>query len=162
MDGRGTFFINGVNLQRSSWKWKQLLRGHAIGNHTRSHVDLTRVSNGTIRDQLRSSEAIHRRVLGRRGMRIFRPPWGAQDARVRAVAGALGFKRTVLWNVDTLDWRSSATVGSIVARATGARPGSIILMHCNSWRTAKALPAIIRHYKRRGIKLVGLQRILGL
>ncbi len=159
---KGTFFINGVHLQRSPGRWKRILRGHAIGNHTRSHPDLTRLSNAGIREQLRSSEAIHRRALDRRGMRVYRPPYGAQDARVRAVAGGIGFKRTVLWNVDTLDWRSSSTVSSIVARATGARPGSIILMHCNSWKTAKALPAIIRHYQRRGIKLAGLQRVLGL
>lgn len=159
---KGTFFINGTNLRRKPARWRRILRGHAIANHTLSHVDLTRASNATIRYQIHQNEVLHKRLLGRPTQKILRPPYGAYDSRVRSVAGSLGYRWLLLWNVDTLDWSYSASVSGIIARATGARPGSVILMHCSRRATADALPAIIRHYKARGIKLLGIRRVLGL
>lgn len=157
---RGTFFLNGVNLRREPAAWRRILRGQAVGNHTWSHADLTHLGEAAIRAQILHNETVHERILGRPMQKVLRPPYGAEDGRVRSIAGQLGYRRTVIWNVDTLDWRSSATVGSIVSRAIGAPPGSIILMHCGPPETPRALPAIIRHYQGRGIELTGLGRVL--
>ena len=158
----GTFFINGKHIRREPVKWRCILRKQQIGNHTRSHHDLTAQSTEVVRRQIRGNEAIHKRYLDRSMLKVFRPPYGAQNHRVRQIAAASGYRRTVLWNIDTRDWSSAATVSSVVSRAIGARPGSIILMHCARSVTPRALPAIIRHYQARGIKLVGLRRLLGL
>jgi peptidoglycan/xylan/chitin deacetylase (PgdA/CDA1 family) len=157
---RGTFFLNGVNLRKAPDAWRRVLKGQAVGNHTWSHADLTHLSEAAIRAQIVHNETVHERILGRPMLRVLRPPYGAEDGRVRSIAGQLGYRRTVIWNVDTLDWRSSATVGSIVSRAIGAPPGSIILMHCGPLETPRALPAIIRHYQARGIELTGLGHVL--
>ena len=160
-DAKGTFFVNGNNLRLQPAKWRLILKGMPVGNHTRSHKNLTLESSRVVTKQIRENEALHERILGRPMLKVLRPPFGAQDRRVRLLAGQLGYKHTVLWNVDTFDWKASSTVASIVSRAPAARPGSIILMHCGPRATAKALPAIIRHYKARGIELVGLGRLLG-
>jgi peptidoglycan/xylan/chitin deacetylase (PgdA/CDA1 family) len=157
---RGTFFINGVNLRSSPGAWRRILRGQAVGNHTWSHADLTHQADAAVRAQILRNEAVHERILGRPMAKWLRPPYGAEDPRVRRIAGALGYRRTVLWSVDTGDWRSSATVRSIVDRATGAPAGSIILMHCGPEETPLALPAIIRHYQARGLELSGLASLL--
>ena len=122
---RGTFFINGVNLRSAPSAWRRILRGQAVGNHSWSHPDLTHLGDVAVRTQIRRNEALQERLLGRPMLKLLRPPYGAEDPRVRRIAGALGYRRTVLWSVDTGDWRPSATVGSIVDRATGAPPGSI-------------------------------------
>ena len=158
-DAKGTFFVNGNHLRLQPAKWRRILKGMPVGNHTRSHRNLKLESSRVVTKQIRENEALHERILGRPMLKVLRPPYGAHDKRVRRLAGQLGYKHTVLWNVDTLDWKASSTVGSIVSRATNARPGSIILMHCGRRTTAKALPAIIRHYKARGIELVGLGRL---
>jgi peptidoglycan/xylan/chitin deacetylase (PgdA/CDA1 family) len=158
---KGTFFINGNYLKAAPVRWRKILRGQAIANHTRSHRDLTRASDRVVRKQIRENEALHERILGQPMIKVLRPPYGAYDGRVRRIAGQLGYRQIVLWSVDTMDWKSSATVESVVARATGARPGAIILMHCDRAVTAAALPAIIRHYRARGIELLGLRRVLG-
>jgi len=158
----GTFFINGRNLKRAPTTWRRILRGQRVGNHTQSHPDLTRRSDAAVGRQIARNEAVHERILGRPMLKVLRPPYGAHDARVRAIAGALGYRRTVLWNVDTRDWQPTATVDSVVARAIGAPPGSIILMHCGPDVTPRALPAIIRHYQARGIRVAGLDVVLGL
>lgn len=157
-----TFFINGVHLKAQPARWRKILKGMPVGNHTRSHHNLTQVSSTVVRKQIKQNEALHERVLGRKMVKVFRPPYGAYDSRVKRIAGRLGYRRTVLWNVSAADTSPGATRASIIRRTTGARPGSIILMHCARDITAQAVPSIIRHYKRRGIKMVGLDELLGL
>jgi peptidoglycan/xylan/chitin deacetylase (PgdA/CDA1 family) len=158
----GTFFVNGNRLKMAPDAWRDILEGHEVGNHTRSHRNLTREPDDIVRKQIWQNELLHERILGRSMLKVLRPPYGAHDRRVRAIAARLGYTHTVLWSLDTFDWRPSATVSSVVARATGAPAGSIILMHCGPAVTPKALPAIIRHYQRRGLELAGLDRVLRL
>ncbi len=157
---RGTFFINGNYLKSAPSAWRKILRGQAIGNHTRSHRDLTEADDLVARHQIAHNEALHERILGQPMLKVLRPPYGAQDGRVRRIAGELGYVHTVLWSVDSRDWRASATVRSIIRHATGAPPGSIILMHCGPRETPRALGRIIRHYQARGITLAGLDEVL--
>src|SRR5688572_20554756 len=123
---KGTFFINGRNLVRRPDRWRRILAGMPVANHTMTHVDLVTRSNASIRWELTRNEAVHERILGRPMVKMFRPPYMSSNARVRSIAASLGYRRTVLWNVDTRDWEASATTSSIVARAIGAPRGSII------------------------------------
>jgi peptidoglycan-N-acetylglucosamine deacetylase len=156
---KGTFFINGVHLQNAPAAWRSILRGFPVANHTRSHPWLTRISEASIRRQIRTNEGIHRRVLGRSMLKILRPPYGAYDQRVLRIAGELGYRRTLLWDVSSGDTDRGASVSSVVRNATRGRSGSVVLLHCGPSVTPAALPAIIRSYKSRGFKLVGLDRL---
>lgn len=158
----GTFFVNGIHLAKAPSAWRDILAGQQIGNHTRSHLRLTKESDQVVRRQIYQNEGLQERILGRPMLKVLRPPYGAQDARIRRIAGELGYTHTVLWSVDSRDWQRSATVPSIIDRATGAPPGSIILMHCGPKETPRALPRIIEHYQARGITLAGLDVVLGL
>jgi len=158
---KGTFFINAVNLVRKPNKWRRILKGMPVGNHTYSHPDLRTLSDQAIRHQLRKDERVTERILGRPMRALFRPPYGSTDSRVQHIAGQLGYRRTVLWTLDPRDWSSYSSTSEIVARSTGGRPGSIILMHCNRWETAQALPAIIASYRARGIRFVTLPHLFG-
>jgi peptidoglycan/xylan/chitin deacetylase (PgdA/CDA1 family) len=159
-DAIGTFFINGIHLQRDPDKWRRILGDMPVGNHTRSHPFLTREPHPVVRRQIRDNETIHERVLGRPMLKVLRPPYGAHGPRVGRIATELGYDQVVLWSVDTHDWKRGTSARAIVRRATRASPGSIILMHCSRGATARALPAIIRHYRARGIELAGLDVVL--
>jgi peptidoglycan/xylan/chitin deacetylase (PgdA/CDA1 family) len=156
----GTFFVNGIHLASAPSAWRDILAGQQVGNHTRSHLRLTKQSEQVVRRQIVQNEALHERILGRPMLKVLRPPYGAHDARIRGIAGELGYRYTVLWSVDSRDWQRSATVRSIIDRATDAPPGSIILMHCGPRETPLALARIIRHYQARGITLAGLDVVL--
>ncbi len=160
-DAKGTFFINGNYLKAEPAKWKRILAGMPVGNHTRSHHDLTGEPHPVVIKQIRENEALHERILGRPMLKVLRPPYGAYGERVRRIAAQLGYDRIALWSVDTHDWKPTTSARAIVRRATGARPGSVILMHCARNATARALPSIIRHYRARGIELAGLGKVLG-
>lgn len=71
--------------------------------------------------------------------------------------------KTILWNVDTVDWRAPGS-GSIASTAGGASAGSIVLMHDGGGprgQTVAALPSIISSLKRRGLKPVTVSKLLG-
>jgi peptidoglycan/xylan/chitin deacetylase (PgdA/CDA1 family) len=161
-DVSATFFINGVHLNAQPAFWRRILRGFPVGNHTTSHFDLVTQPDSMVRQQIARNEAIHERILGRPMLKVLRPPYGSQDARVRRIAGSLGYQYTIIWSRSAADTSSAATVSSIIRHTTGAPAGAIILMHCAQEVTAAALPSIIRHYQARGIRMVGLDTLLGL
>ncbi len=80
----GTFFLNGVNLRTAPAAWRRILSGQAVGNHTWSHADLTHLGEAAIRAQIRRNETVHERILGRPMLKVLRPPYGAEDGRVRS------------------------------------------------------------------------------
>ena len=89
-----------------------------------------RQPNDVVRKQIENSEAIQERIPGGPMSRLVRPPDGAPDRRVRRIAAELGYRSTVMWNVQPHDRSSKTTASRTVTRATGARRGSIILLHC--------------------------------
>lgn len=159
-DAVGTFFINGRWLKERPQRWRKILEGMEVANHTRSHLDLTREPHPVVIRQIRTNEQIHEQVLGRPMLKVLRPPYGAYGQRIGRIASQLGYEQVVMWNVDTGDWQATARAKRIIRRATDAPPGSIVLMHCAHDATARALPAIIRHYQRRGIEVAGLSTVL--
>lgn len=161
-DARATFFINGVHIKADPARWRKILRGMPIANHTRSHRNLATASSTDIYKQIRQNELLHERLLRRPMLKLLRPPYGAFDRDVQRVAAQLGYRSIVMWSHSAADTSSAATVDTVIRRTTGAPPGSIILMHCGYETTARALPAIISHYQARGIALVGLDELLGL
>ena len=95
---------------------------------------------------------------------VFRPPYGATSGGLVSVGTGLGMK-SILWDVDTNDWKLPGT-SAIISRAVGgARAGSIILMHDGGGPrggTAAAVPAIIRGLRAKGYGFATVPELLGL
>ena len=99
---------------------------------------------------------------------FFRPPIGGYDADALAAVGAAGYRYTVTWDVDTIDWRPidddppGPTADGIVAKVLGnARGGSIVLMHLGGHETFEALPRIVDGLEAAGYDLVTLDELVG-
>jgi len=148
-DVPGLFFSIGERLQVPGTR--EIVRraareGHLIGNHTFNHPNLTKVSPEEVRSQiLRTHELISEFEPKRR---LFRPPYGACNDTVRAVAKELGY-RTVLWTASSEDWRaenwSSAWV-DIAVEQISARHLAICLCH-DLPHTAEHLPRLIERVR---------------
>jgi peptidoglycan/xylan/chitin deacetylase (PgdA/CDA1 family) len=152
---RATFFVVGASVER--WGTGLLERmvalGHAIGNHTYSHPDLTRLTEAEVRDEIEATQSLIApfAVAGR----IFRPPYGALNPMVGRVARELGY-RTILWNVDTRDWDPAFQPDRWVDRALdriGRRARSIVIAHDIHPTTADHLAELIErigpaHFER--------------
>lgn len=136
--------------------------GFVIGDHTWNHPQLTLLPSSTVIKQIASTKNLITKVTGTPPL-FMRPPYGAQNARIRTLAGRLGLV-TTLWSIDTRDW-SRPGVSAIVRAALAARPGEIIIMHDgggNRSETIAAIPAIVRGLRARGDHLVTLPQLLAL
>lgn len=151
-DVRATFFMIGRSVHERPGLTRRLAKdGHRIHLHSYDHVDLTKRSDEEIRSQIKRSEQAFERAGVTTG-RVVRPPYGAVNPRVRGVLREMGY-RTVLWTVDTNDWRDARTSDDIV-RSVKRRlhPRASILLHdkSDSDATMQAMPRIIRVVRRQG------------
>jgi peptidoglycan-N-acetylglucosamine deacetylase len=155
-----TFFINGAIINRERSRWRKMLEGFSIANHTLTHPWLTRLNTAQIRSQIVTNEQVIERVLGRPMLRLLRPPYGAYDSRVVSIAHSLGY-RTILWDTSGGDTTSGATTSSVIQNGSRGGKGAIVLLHCGPAATPGAVGPIIDSYRSRGYRLVDLGQMLG-
>jgi peptidoglycan/xylan/chitin deacetylase (PgdA/CDA1 family) len=67
----------------------------------------------------------------------------------------------ILWDVDTLDWRTDNPAKVRSAAVSATRPGSIVLMHDVGRSTVAAVPKIIADLRQQGYTLVTVSELLG-
>lgn len=144
-----TFFLVGSELAGDRKAAARLwLAGHAVGNHTYSHVDLSTLDIFGIQHQLLSTQ----KLLGAAGGRCMRPPYGAVSSAVYAAARQDGLK-PVLWTVDPQDWAHQDT-GYIVNHVlTHVHDHAVVLLHDgggNRMATVAAVRQLIPQLRARG------------
>src|SRR5205807_4611741 len=97
-----TFFVVGSEVEKYPELVAQMVKdGHELGNHTFSHVNLSRVSPERGWRELAATDRLLRRVDPRfRG--IFRPPW-VRLGVVGALYAARYGRPAVMWTLDSRD-----------------------------------------------------------
>ncbi len=145
-----TFFPVGSWVLRDPTTFRRIAAHFEVGNHTFSHPFLTRLSDAAVRLEI---------LRGVRS-RLFRPPYGAINARVRAIAHSLG-DRVVMWDVDSRDWTGISPAKEIANVVGHAGDGKIVLMHMGDLNTVEALPEIIRELRARGYAFVTVSELGG-
>ncbi|HEX8509696.1 MAG TPA: polysaccharide deacetylase family protein [Propionibacteriaceae bacterium] len=155
-----TFFLVGDRVRQSSDLVATMSSaGLEIGNQSSSHVELTFVAAGPMTIDLRNTSRAIQAVTGRRTT-LLRPPYGARNRIVDRVSKRLGMAE-ILWDVDTLDWRTDNPATVRHGAVSAARRGSIILLHDVGHATVAAVPKIIADLRRRGFVLVTVSELLG-
>jgi peptidoglycan/xylan/chitin deacetylase (PgdA/CDA1 family) len=149
-DAKATFFVVGERARKYPEIIHQIKEtGHAIGNHTWSHVAVPLISRKEQFGQIRKTQ----RQLGRSGEKLFRPPWGFLDAASYSVVKLLGYK-VICWDHVAYDWLDPSA-GEIFERLDAKiRPGSILLLHDNLCNSIKP------EYIPRDHLIAGLERYL--
>ncbi len=144
---KATFFMVGKSVKAHPSLVREVrARGHAIGNHTYTHPDLTKLTRTEITTELAKTDAL----LGWR--RCLRPPYGALNANVRSVAAARG-QRIVLWTLDPRDWSRPGTTVIVNRVVKNVRSGSVVLFHDgggNRRQTVEAVRQILPWLARNG------------
>ena len=161
-DAKATFFALGNQINEFPLPLQRVVaEGHAIGNHTWDHTDLTTLSPKDVRGQLNdNSDAFTGRNLP--APKLFRPPYGAINDRVVDEARRAGML-TVMWSLDTNDYKLPAADVMAAQVLAEVEPGSIILMHDGGGdrtTTSAALPIILKGLKKAGYKMVTVPQLL--
>lgn len=157
---KGTFFMQGCNVTAHPQVVRRMVNeGHEVGNHTWNHAYLSKVSREKAEDQLqRTNEAI-RNACGVIPV-VMRPPGGYTNAGVASWARQRFGFTTIMWDVDTNDWRKPGSAVVAARAVNGAKPGSIILVHDIHASTVAAVDAIVKGLKNRGYELVTVSELL--
>lgn len=148
-----TFFVTGRWAKTFPELMKELVsRGHEIGSHGYQHVDYGSLSLKDNKDQIRKADEIINQYTNEK-ITLFAPPSGAYNDNTLVAAEELGYK-TILWTIDTIDWRAGSTKDIIVDRVLKKDNfnGAIVLMHPMP-ETAKALPTLIEAMGEKGLKV---------
>jgi peptidoglycan/xylan/chitin deacetylase (PgdA/CDA1 family) len=159
LHAKGTFFSVGACVKLYPRQARQAVNwGMTIGSHSFSHPLFTSISNARMAGELTKAESYWWSAAATIPEPYFRPPYGGVNDRVLKVAGSLGYSRIILWDVDTSDWTGIPAAKVAANAVSGARPGSIILMHTD-WNAEKALTAMVRGLREKGLEPVSLDEL---
>jgi peptidoglycan/xylan/chitin deacetylase (PgdA/CDA1 family) len=157
-----TFFPYALTVRGNEAFWRKVARlGFPIGNHTFSHPYLTGLPTSTIGWELAAAQRLIEKATGVPMLRVFRPPYGAYDARVLAAAAGQGYGTALMWDTSAGDTTAWPSYWSVLRGATAGWNGSIVLFHAGPMVTANTLRDIIRNYKARGYGFVTIPQLLG-
>ncbi|MGN6189686.1 MAG: polysaccharide deacetylase family protein [Conexibacter sp.] len=158
----GTFFAVGYQLPAFA---PQLQRevdlGETIGDHTADHRDLARLAARDQRAQV-LDDARELRSYGVPWPRLFRPPYGSYNRTTHALL-ARERMLSVLWSVDSEDYRRPGVETIVDNVVQHVQPGAIVLMHDGGGdrtQTIAAIPRIVHRLRAEGYRFVSVPRLL--
>ena len=153
---RATFFLQGQCIEGNEEIVRQMQAdGHLIGNHTFSHVQLTKLSPEAAKEEVvKTSSAIYN-ITGVYTSFV-RPPFGEWPK-------GLEFKVTmipVLWTVDSKDWYTQNTPVIVKEGRNAVEPGDIILMHDAYETSVESAMQIVDALKKEGYEFVTVDELI--
>lgn len=133
---------------------KIIQSGHLVANHSLTHAFLPKLSEERLGQEIDNSRVIIESVSGE-PIRLFRPPYGAFNEKVRTALTARGLK-AFLWAVDSLDWSDPVptSIANRVVQDVEKMGRGVILMHDVHGQTVEALPLVLETLQARGYQFV--------
>lgn len=155
---KATFFIEGKWAKEN----KQLLEmiyeeNHLIGNHAYNHPDMANISVNESREQIERTNKIIEAIINERP-KYFAPPSGSFTDSVVNVADEFDME-TILWTVDTIDWRNPSVSVMINRVMTNIHPGATILMHPTE-PVVQGLSSLITEIKKKQYRIGTVEQLL--
>lgn len=159
-DVPATFFVVGAWVDKYPESVKQLSdAGHQVQNHSNTHPYMTGLSTEQMLNEVESCNQKIEAITGNKPL-LFRAPYGDYDNSVINALESLGMY-TIQWDVDSLDWKDTATPESICKRVTSnVKNGSIVLFHNDADHTPEALPTILKCLKDEGYEFVFISDLI--
>ncbi|HMW59001.1 MAG TPA: glycosyltransferase, partial [Leptospiraceae bacterium] len=168
-----TFFVVGEQAERYPEIVQRILaEGHAIGNHTYFHPDLSKTSPERVRLELNSTQRIIERETGYKTM-LFRAPYNTDSNPDEApeidplrTAADMGYL-IIGANIDVADWQKPTArlmADRLIEQAKNPR-NHIIVMHDGGGdrsRTVEALRIGIPELKSKGYVFQSLEDATGI
>ena len=158
-EAKGTFFLVGFWLDKYADETRAIAdAGFEIGNHSRNHLNMPKLSDGEIRAEI---EYVNEKVEELTGKRptYFRAPFGDYNDRLVSAVEGLGMVE-VQWSIDSLDWKGLSAKQIYDRVVPKAKSGDIVLFHNNSDHVLDALPMVLTGLKAQGFKFVTMSELV--
>ena len=145
-----TFFMIGSDVGNYPKSVQRMVdEGHEIGNHTMNHKQLTAVKKDRALKEIEEGAKAIEDVAGVPPT-VWRPPYGDSTEEQRIAAGM----PTVLWNIDTLDWKYKDADRVANEILNGASNGNIILVHEIYKTTLEGIKKAVDKLVAKGVRFV--------
>lgn len=122
---RVTFFVLGSRVDN----YKETLKkaydmGNLIGSHTYHHKDLLTLSSYDVMKEIRQTNDKMKQII-ETDIKYLRPPYGNINAEIKEFSNMY----TILWDLDTEDWKykDQNTIANYII--SNAHDGAIVLLH---------------------------------
>lgn len=153
---KATFFVTGENAALHPDIIKRMHdEGHLIGNHTYSHIQLTKSNRETFKQELVKTNEVLEEITGEEVLYV-RPPYGAWDKKLETELNMF----PILWSVDPLDWCKSNAAGITTAVLKKVDENDIILMHDYYKTSVEAALMIVDELRKEGYDFVTVDKLL--
>jgi len=146
-----SFFLEGNWVKKNPELAKMIVSaGHEVGNHSYSHPDMKQLTADKAREQMIKTNEIIEAATGEK-CKWFAPPSGSYRDETVKIANELNMK-TVMWTVDTVDWRKPSPEVLISRVMSKIDKGSMVLMHPTE-STAKSLDQLITLIQKKNLQI---------
>lgn len=158
---RATFFLSGPWARNHEELVKRIVAdGHEIASHGQRHDNFSSMGADGVAQNIRAAHVILVEMTGTQP-RLLRPPNGDFNRTSLAATRGAGYQ-TIMWSVDSLDWKNPGV--EVIRRRVVelAHPGAIVLMHASDSckLTDRALPGILDGLKSKGFATATVGELL--
>ncbi len=124
-NARVTFFVlgNRVNSYKDTLK-RAYDMGNLIGSHTYTHLNLFKLDNYSILNEIKMTNEAIKDVTNSETLYL-RPPYGNINSNIKELSNMY----TILWNLDTEDWKYKDANRISNYIVNNAHDGAIVLLH---------------------------------
>jgi probable sporulation protein (polysaccharide deacetylase family) len=155
---KATFFFVGTWVEKFPELAREIAEaGHEIGNHGYKHAHVASLNKEQLKALIKENESLLLQTVARTS-NLFAPPYGEVNEFIAKTAAEIGYT-TVMWTIDTVDWKKPSYQQIVNKVIENAQPGAIVLMHPVE-PTVQALPVIIEGLKKEGYGLVPVSLLL--
>lgn len=153
---KGTFFLIGKNVEENPELVKRLdEEGHLIGNHTYSHVEITKLSDEDAKKEIMETDRVISAITGEH-VEYMRPPFGLWQDKLEEELDVM----PVMWSIDPLDWTTKNVEEIVNKVVTEAEDNDIILLHDCYDTSVEAALRIVDILKKKGFEFVTVDELL--
>lgn len=149
----GTFFVVGSYIRENPELVQRMVdEGHAVGNHTYHHPDMSKKDEASFKKELGDLAALFEATTGAKMPLLYRPPEGRFSDENLAWAKEMGYK-TIFWSLAYVDWKQDAQPTRQAAfdkLMPRTHDGAIVLLHSTSATNAQILDELLARWEEMG------------
>jgi peptidoglycan/xylan/chitin deacetylase (PgdA/CDA1 family) len=128
----------------------------ALGNHTWSHPDLTRLGDREVAEEIGRNRDFLANTFGVRDSPFFRPPFGARDERIDRISADQGHPTVVMWNATLEDSRVLTPAELMAAARRWFSAQAVVVGHANHPAVTTVYGELLDLIGERGLRTVTL------